>query len=296
LQILKGIALGLAGFLLFSALIFMGVFMTVNLTALNPQFAVKEIQRLDITQITREMIAEQIPEEDQVYLSGIEETLTEIKPWIDQQIDYTVNQGYDYLLGKTDTIELVISTEDVKPTIARNLAESYLQSPPEGFSELPVEEQELQVAEFQRQIMDAIPSTLEVNLNEIPEDARLALEQSRQAIKYIQTTFYILIVVCLILIAAIILIVRERKGITRSLGLIFLIDGILSLAIFLTLYYLGPQMITMNGIPAAIQTWIPETIRHLLNPLWIFSAIILVIGIILLVISFILFKKSPNTE
>jgi hypothetical protein len=274
----------------------MGLFMTVNFTALNPQFAVKELQRLDITQITREMIAEQIPEEDQAYLSGIEETLTEIKPWIDQQIDYTVNQGYDYLLGKTDTIEIVISTEDVKPTIARNLAESYLQSPPEGFSELPTEEQELQVAEFQRQIMDAIPSTLEVNLNDIPEDVRLALEQSRQVISYIQTTFYILIAVCLILIAAIILILRERKGITISLGIIFLIDGILSLAIFLILYYLGPQMITMNDLPAAIQTWIPESIRHLLYPAGIYSAIILAIGIILVVISVAVLRDRSIAE
>jgi hypothetical protein len=286
LQILKGLASGLAGFLLFIALPLLGLVYTINSTMLNPQFAVKEITKLDAVEVIREAIADQILSDDELYVSAVDSTLLEIKPWINQQIEYAVNRCYDYMLGKTDTFSISINTEEIKPVIVENVTRAFLQSSPEAYSQLPVAEQDILLADFQQQIDETIPNNVEISQNEIPQDAWQALQQAKQIIGYIRVTYFALIAFSLILISGIVMIFREPKGILRTLGIIFLIDGVLGLTGYLMLNHFIPLTIPANDLPHLLQLWIPGFIKACLSPMELYTIIILATGIILLTISF----------
>lgn len=100
MNILKGMALGFVGLLLFILLPSLALATNINSTLLNPQFMVNEAKDLDINSIVREYIAEQLPPESERYLPALEETLVQIRPWIDEQVHDTIYGGYDYLWGK----------------------------------------------------------------------------------------------------------------------------------------------------------------------------------------------------
>ena len=60
MKILKGLALGLLGFLLFLSLIIFSSAFTVNSTALSPRFITSEIDKIDVSALTEEFISQEI--------------------------------------------------------------------------------------------------------------------------------------------------------------------------------------------------------------------------------------------
>ena len=56
MNVLKGLALGLLGFLLFVSLSTLGLAITLNQTILNPDFVVAEMDKLDASSLIKDMI------------------------------------------------------------------------------------------------------------------------------------------------------------------------------------------------------------------------------------------------
>jgi hypothetical protein len=56
MNLLKGLALGLLSFLLFLSLYVFGLALTLNYTLLNPDFAISEVDRLDIPLLAEEFL------------------------------------------------------------------------------------------------------------------------------------------------------------------------------------------------------------------------------------------------
>jgi len=63
MKVLKGLALSLLSFLLFLSLSIFGLALTLNLTILNPDFTVSELDRLDIPSLTKDLLSQQIPQD-----------------------------------------------------------------------------------------------------------------------------------------------------------------------------------------------------------------------------------------
>jgi disulfide bond formation protein DsbB len=228
MSILKGLALGLVGFFLFLVSLFLGIAISINATVLNPQFIVDEINKLDITAFTHEVILERVPSDFQDYVPEIDATLEEIKPWINQQTEEVVFKVYDYLLGETDDINILISTDAVKQTMVNRLTDVYLQSPPPEYQSLSEDQKNELVAEFQRSMEESIPPSFEFNKSDLGPEVEAALQQAREIIGYVKSAYLWLIIAAVVLILLIVLILRDIKGITRSTGIIFLVVGIIS--------------------------------------------------------------------
>ena len=287
MKVLKGMALGLVGFFLFIALPILGLAFTINSTVLNPQFIVAEIEKLDITTTLQEILAAQMPSEDKTYLMGLNQSVIELKPWITEHISEVIHSGYDYLLGSTDTLQITISTEPVKQSLIKNLTQAYVQSPPPEYLQLSPNDRANYLNQIQQGITQAIPTTLEINQATIGPDNMRVVQQAKDDISYFHTGYFYLLAFSLILILLMIWIMREVKGATRVLGIIFLIDGALSMVVFLVCKQVIPGMIPMSNFPSQIQTWLPQVARDLLAPWGMYNLAILAIGVILLVVSFI---------
>jgi len=171
------------------------------------------------------------------------------------------------------------------------LPEIYL--PPEVVSMLE-KELEPMFNEYFDTYVEQIPDELQLNESTITTDAMEQIIMVKTYIGYFQLGFYLLIGFIVLLMAGIILIHRNVKGATWTLGIDLLIYGILEFTgVFLAGKYL-PPMFPLGQIPATLHPWMTEVYNDLLFPLRIFSLGVLVLGALLIVVSFIYKRRSAE--
>ena len=103
-----------------------------------------------------------------------------------------------------------------------------------------------------------------------------------------------LIGLIVLLIAAIILVYRNFKDSTRTIGITFLIYGITEFVIVILARTLVPNYIPFEDIPLSMQNLILDIYKNVLTPLQWFSLGIMIAGILLFVASF--FFKRPESD
>ncbi len=294
MKILKGLALGLLSLLLFLSLSIFGLAFMLNNTILNPDFVISELDKLDVTSLARDLVSEQIPREIEFPVEVLDDTIADLEPWIREQVSNGVYSGYDYLLGRSQSLSLVISLEPMKEPLRDNLWEAFLHSPPPELAMIPQAEQEQYFNQFYQQFSEQIPSTFEFNQDSLSPEVQAQLEQARQYIAYFQLGYKLLIGFMLLLILGIVLINRQVRGATRKLGTIFVTYGAFEYAgIFTAKYFAGAQL-AQFPVPPQLQAWIPQVFGDLLAPLEMFSLGLLIGGVVLLIVSFIYKPRQPS--
>jgi len=201
-------------------------------------------------------------------------------------MEYSINKFYDYVLGKSGSLDLVISTEQIKQSLSENLRQTYAQLPPS--------EQGLPFEELQRQIIDEIPSVITLNQDNIPSDIWQTLQKIKDISGYIRIAYIGLIGFSLAMIALIILITRARISATLFLGIIFLVSGGVSLSAAIVTQQLVPDFIPMIDLPSQIQVWVKQLLIDLFSPWIIYGIVVLVIGIFLLVTSILFYSRRKQ--
>ena len=121
---LKGVGLGLLGFLLFLALSIFGWALTLNSTLLDSDFVTSQLDKLDVAVLAEEFISEQEDEEavSEELETALVDTITELAPVIKEGIGDTIEPVYDYLQGKSESIDLaqiIARTDDKRRTNCR---------------------------------------------------------------------------------------------------------------------------------------------------------------------------------
>jgi len=298
MKFLKGLVLSLLSFLLFLSLSISGFAVTLNNTILNPDFVVSELDKLDITSLARDLVSEQlteqIPPEASFMVDVIDETIADLDPWIREELSNAIYSGYDYFLGKSQSLNLVISLEPVKEKLRENAWEALLKSPPPELAMLPQAMWEPLFDQLYEEFAGQIPSSFEFNESSLPPEVIATLEQVRQAISYSQLSYKVLIGFMLLLILGIILINRQVRGTTRELGTIFLTYGAFQYAgIFVAKHFAGPQLAQLP-IPPQLQAWLPQLVSDFLAPLEMFSLGLLIGGVVLLIVSFVYPRIRPS--
>ena len=294
MKFLKGLALSLLGFLLFLSLSIFGLALTLNYTILNPDFIVSEVDELDISSLVEEFLSEEIPQEEPYLAEVLDNTIADLEPWIKEQVNAGIYTSYDYLLGKSESLSLVISLEPVKDNLKDNLRKAILESPPLELEGASPAEIELYLDEAYSEIDEMLPPRFEFNVSSLDPEVLAQLEQARQYIGYFQLGYKLLIGLILLLILGIILIHRQVKRATREIGIILLTYGVLEyIAIFVTKYLAGTQL-TKLDMPAQLQTLLPQLLSNFLAPLEIFSICLLVVGVALIIVSFVYKPRQPS--
>jgi len=323
MKVLKGLVLTLLGLLLFISLSAFGLAYTLNSTLLNADFISAEVKKLDIPSLAQEIAVDFIPPEMRSIAGELDSIIIELEPWIDEQAGIAIHSGYDYLLSKSDNINIMVSLEPVKNRIKNiinskkelfkdiakdQLREIILASPPSQLAGLPASKIEQYfdqnydqlytqyfdqyAGQFVDEILKEIPSSYEIDDTVIPPEVKSTLKDVRQYLAYFQTGYFVLLGFVVLLILLIIAINHEVKGSTRTLGSTFLTYGIIEFAgVYAARYFITPYL-SFNEIPRAVQNWIPHVINDLMSPLQVFSLGCLVGGIVLLVVSFV-YRREP---
>ena len=114
MKILKGFAIGLLSFLLFLSLSIFGISFLINQTILNPNFITSQLDKLDVAALVEEIISEQEDEEafSEELETALVDTIAELEPVIKEGIGDTIEPVYDYLKGKSESIDLASTIRD----------------------------------------------------------------------------------------------------------------------------------------------------------------------------------------
>ena len=271
MQVLRGIALGLLGFFLFIGLILLGIAFTIDNTALNPQFIINEIGKLDIPSMVHETLAKSVPADYQPYLKGIDASVTETLPWINQQVSNVINGTYDYLLGKTDRLDLSLSTQPLQQSLVKNLTSAFLQSAPADHSRLTDADKQVYLTRFQEEIVTSIPAQIRITPDSLGADGANTIIQARNIAGYLKTIYSVLIASALVMAFLLAWLLRDMKSILMSLGIICFISGVLSTIAVFGLKSLIPMLIPSNSLPELLRIWIQTAIEDFISPWGIYS-------------------------
>jgi len=324
MNVLKGFGLGILSFLLFLSLSVFGIAFMLNSTLLNPDFVTSEVDKIDVSALVIEMaeeqIGEQLPEEAFFLKEALYGVVSDQEPWLKEQLNAAIYTGYDFFLGKSERLDMIISLEPLKENLRDSLKEAFLQSLPATLSDLPPELSGLfpELADLPPELSDLplsdlspelaglltditdqlfdqyyqefagqIPSEFAFDESSIPPEVMEQMLLARQYIGYFQTGYYYLIGFMVLLVLGIILINRNVRGTTRSLGIALLIYGALEFAGVYVARNFMPASLPLPDILSSLQMWLMGLFGDLLAPLQMFSLGVLIGGVVLLVVSFV---------
>lgn len=290
----KRVLIGFLSFLLFLSLSGFGLAFAANRTVLNPDFVVSQLDRLDVTSLSKELLREQVPPEVTSIVSPqfieelLDDVVTDLEPWIREQAGVAVYAGYDYLLGRSEELLVVIDLEPAKAILRDSLWQSFAESPPLGLDILSPAELESLFDEFYDDISRQMPATLEINegmINTISPEIIPLLEQTRRHIGYLQIAYGVLIGATAALVAGIILLNRRVKGATLWLGIPCLICGIFAYVSTFVIKRLAGLLMAQLSLPIQLQDWLPQFLTDSLAPLEVYGIVLVAVGAALLIVS-----------
>lgn len=278
--------------------------LTLKQTVLSSDFITSLVDEIDVAPLAGAYLLQQLKINiPPGYLadsinSQLDNVLTDLKPWLKEQVAIAADPVGNYLLGETQHFSVVVPLEPVKVAFKDNLRVVFLKSPPPELAGTPP----AQLASFfdlmWPSVSQQIPATLVIDESTIGPDApaKIAqalaeaedgLRQARQYVDYFQLTYKALIVFMLLLILGIILLNRSVRETTRSLGITFLTYGAFEYGGILVAKYFGGKQFSMTGIPASLQVWLPQFLNNLMSPLAMFSLVLLIGGLALIIVSFV---------
>ena len=297
------------GFLLVITLSLLGITITINATILNPNFIIEEIDRLDVYPIITDQVKTQIPFEEPYMTQLLDESLTELEPWLRNQTAAVINDGYAHL-KEGEEFNVAIDLEPVRSTVKAQLREYIFELPPSELNEfvteslpselrdtiesLPLEPQvvpESMIEAFlpvaYTEIDNLIPQIFEINQASLDPKIMAPLEQAKQIIDYISISDKILIGLVLLWSLLIALTYWWRvKPICRTIGIALATGGLISYLSTLAVSQFAGQ-VTQISMPAEFQTKVPQLLTDFVTPLQIYGIVVLVVGIGLIVLSII---------
>jgi hypothetical protein len=302
-------------------------------TILRTDFVVSVVNEVDIAALTKDYVSSQLTEavpqntsELTAYLTNnLDEIITRLEPWLKEQITIAAGPAIDYLLGKSQTINVTIATEPVLTVVQEILKDAILSSPPPEIAGMSRAEQEQYIDDFFTQFSSNLPSTFtfdeellgptrdnvtdlmaqgEEQLSKMRDDitdglskAEDPLAKARKYVGYFQTYYYPLVGVMIILAAIIFLINWNVKKAARSLGINFLVWGVLDLVGVIVAKSISPMQYVSSrtDISASLGSWIDGLSKDIASVAMPLSIGILVVGVALLVVSFIVPKKEAKS-
>ncbi|MFP3976098.1 MAG: hypothetical protein ACOC6S_03480 [Chloroflexota bacterium] len=278
------------------------------------------LEGLEIFEVSSGMIRsgveQYLPEEvEDLSRRQLDSAFAEIEPAVREQLIKSADPILDYLLNQREGVSVSVSLEPLKEGLREPLREAFMNSPPPQFADLPPEVLREHFEEYYRGLIATMPRTAEIDENwpvmddvkELTEsiltecqrsladardglaegiaNAERGLAELRGDVSEFQLWYKVLIGVMVLLILAIVLIYRTVKGATRSLGIVFLLYGIVGLAGVILARSIATTHLTGLDLPSAVQSLPVQLLNDGTSPLQVLSIGMIVVGIILVLVS-----------
>src|SRR4030042_176486 len=156
MSIVRGFLSGVFGFLLFNVLVLLGLVISLNMTVLNPDFVTAELDKLDVYSVVIEQAKTMLPSQEFIDAETVDEIVTELKPWFEEQADKVIRDVYAYLKENRE-LNVVVSLEPVRAAVKENVREAVLTSLPPQLQGVP----QSQIDAYMSQIYAGIDNVIQ---------------------------------------------------------------------------------------------------------------------------------------
>jgi len=297
MSVVRGIFSGILCFLLFDVLILLGLVITVNLTVLNPDFVTDEMDKLDVYPVLVEQAKAQLPGQELLGDEIVDELVTELTPWFEEQADGAIYSLYAYLHGEQE-LNVVISLEPVRAVVKEKVREFALGSLPPELLGATQSQVEAFLAEIYDEIDNLIPATFQLSEASLGPQVMAQLEQVREVVGYIDMAYKILIAVAALLVVLVALALWwQPTPIMRSIGITFIlvgVAGILGSLFDVWLIQVLNRLVGGSSILLGLGAKMPQLAADIIAPVRMYGIGFLSGGIVLLVMSFLF--RTPKAS
>jgi hypothetical protein len=298
---------------------------------LNKEFLTEMINAVDFASIAKDVMGDQLdielPQGIKLSSGEVDQIIAVLEPAIKKGLISAADPIADYLLGIRSSVRITIPWDTVSVATKSIVKQAFLrQLPPELATATPAQidqaydiywasaqssiptnfdlDSTILGEDFTQSIDDALTSAQDEltnardSINEAGIDMEEGLNEARPYIKMFQMAYWGLILLILLVIGGIILIHRSVRGATRDLGINFLVYGGLNLiGVLILKTTIGrPEFIQRfieGDIPDSVWNVISPVIQRLTQPIFIFTLACTIIGVALLVVSFVYPKREP---
>ena len=295
MRIIRGLFSGFFCSLLVTVLFLLGIVITINMTVLNPDFVVSEFDKLDIYSVIIDEAKAQLPGEELIGAETLDNIITELEPWLEEQTAAVIHAVYGYL-KEDQELNVVISLEQVRSIAQENLRQTVLESRPpqlQGASESQIE---AFLSQVYGEIDNLIPQHFELNESSLEPEIMAGLEQARQIVGYIAIGYKVLIGIAVLLVLLVAMVHWwQPKPIARSIGIVFGLVGVFFTITALFSRFIPGAISRLAGqsdILFELQPKLSQLVTDVMAPLQMYGIGFLIAGIALIVISFLL--RSPE--
>ena len=290
MRAVRGFFSGVFCFLLFDILTLLGVIITLNLTVLNPDFVTSEMDKLDVYSVVIDQAKEQLPGQEFLDAETVDELVTELKPWFEEQADKVIRDVYAYLKGGKE-LNVVVSLETVRSVVKENVREFALNSLPPELQGVSQSEIDAYMSQVYIEIDKVIPASFELNEAVVGSQVMAQLRQIRQIISYVDTAYKWLIGLAVLLVLLIALAQWwQPKPITRAISITFILVGVAcivgSLLDSLIVQAFG-RIVGESEVLLGLQAKLPQLVADLTSPIRMYGIGFLSAGVVLIIISFL---------
>jgi hypothetical protein len=290
----RGFFSGVFNFLLFDALVLLGLIISLNLTVLNPDFVTNELEKLDVYSVVIEQAKTRLPSQQFIDAKTVDDLVTELRPWFEEQANTVIHAVYAYIEEDRE-LNVTISLEPVRAAVKENVRESVINSLPPELQGASQSQIDAYMSQVYTGIDNVIPSSFVLNEAVAGSQVMTQLEQVKKIVGYINTAYKALIAAAILLVLLIALVHWwQPKSITRSIGITFILVGVACilgpLLDYLIVRVLG-QFIGTSGLTSGLQAKLPQLVADLTAPVRMYGIGFLISGIALIVIS-VLFRSK----
>ncbi len=293
MSLLRNLGQTLLCAMLAAAVLFAGIILTANLTILNPDFVLKEMDKVDIYSRIFDEIKSRFSDNE---LEPIfDRALEELKPWFEEQADTVIHASYAYLKEGKE-LNITISLEPVRDVVKEAVADSASSYLPSGYDQVMPGLFDSILDQIYGEITSFIPSEFIITENILGPQITPYVQQARQLITYMKLVY--ILCVFLAILAVLLLALLHRwalKPVARAAGASFVLAGAGSTVMVLLLRFTNAavsQFASEADAMFGVQQVLAQIIKDATTPLLIYGICFLAAGIGLIVLS-IVFKDSP---
>jgi hypothetical protein len=290
----RGFVSGIFNFLLFDALVLLGLIISLNLTILNPDFVTAELQKLHVYPAVIEQAKTMLPSQQFISAGTVDELVSELTPWFEEQANTVIHAVYAYI-EEDRKLNVTISLEPVRAAVKEKVTEAVTNSPRPELQGASQSQIDAYMSQVYTGIDSVIPTSFVLDEGVAGSQVMTQLEQVKQIVNYIDTAYKALIILAVVLILLIALAHWwQPKPITRSTGITFILVGVACilgpLLDYLIIQVLS-QVIGSSGVLSGLQAKLPQLVADLTAPVRTYGIGFLISGIALVVIS-VLFRSK----
>jgi hypothetical protein len=295
MQAVKVVSAVFLGIILLVVMVALGAMIMLDRGVFNADFMVNQMERLDISELAGDTIAEQmlvnLPPEAAYIEDSLDELLIEVEPWIDAQAGIVIPRIYDYILGKTNSYEVSIPTVELEQILLDEMDVILAETPPEILTSVPAEMRPQIIAQIKAELAANFPDEIVINKAIMPAEFADMLEQARLGLSYFRMGYWATIGLTLFLALLIVLTFRSVRPASRTLGIVLLLFGLVEIAIFYGSQTALPYA-PLNQLPVALRDWMPGLVEGLLQPVLMLGIGGAVVGVALIVLSALYRRES----